>query len=69
VLLDEIAAGVAYMEAFTYGVRTVYVYHDSVIAVVLYTYKNGQDGPDVHYRVVTGRMPYYEPTFWGSTGG
>jgi predicted secreted protein len=69
VLLDEISAGEASMESFTYGVRTVYIYQDALIAIVLYRYRNGIDGPDVHYRMVTGRLPYFEPTFWKSTGG
>ena len=68
-LLDEIASGVALIDAFTYGVRSVYFYQDTLIAIVLYRYQNGIDGPDVRYRVVTGRLPYYESTFWSSTGG
>jgi hypothetical protein len=69
VLLDEKSAGTPTMDAFTYGVRSVYVYRDSVVAIVLYRYMNGQDGPDVHYRMIAGGLPFFEPAFRTSTGG
>lgn len=68
VLLDEIGSGQRKESAFTYGILSIYVYQDDYIAVVLYKYQNGFEGPDVRFRVITGEMPVYEQTFWYSTG-
>jgi len=67
-LLDEVGSGERTESAFTYGILSIYIYHDDYIAVVLYKYQNGFEGPDVRFRVVTGELPDYEQTFWYSTG-
>ncbi|MBD3369044.1 DUF2259 domain-containing protein [Candidatus Fermentibacteria bacterium] len=55
--------------AYGYGVRDVVTYRDRYVVVVLFRWVPGFEGPDVRYRVVTGRLPRFESNWWYSNTG
>ena len=70
VLVDDTQDAVD-RSAWVYGyqVRDVVVYRDTFVAVVLRKSVPGFEGPDVRFRVVTGRLPDLEPGFWYYSSG
>jgi predicted secreted protein len=55
--------------AYGYGVRDVITYRDLYVVVVLFRWVPGFEGPDVRFRVVTGRLPRFESNWWYSNTG
>jgi hypothetical protein len=69
VLADETGTADESLYCYGYGLRDVIVWHDRFVVVVLRRSVPGFEGPDTRYRVVTGVLPRFDPSWcYSSTG-